>query len=67
MLTTIEPGERGALAVVVIMSVLSLGMLGLIIQAPNATPDRFAHAGTPYSADHAAIPDSATEEQAPTF
>ena len=67
MLGTIEPGERRALTIVAVMTLLSLGMLGVIIPAPSAAPDRTMRAPTPYSADHAAIPDSAAQESPPTF
>jgi hypothetical protein len=67
MLNIIEPGDRHALAVVAVLTLLSLGMLGVIIPAPSAAPAARAQAPTPYSADHAAIADAATEERAPTF
>jgi hypothetical protein len=59
MTTTIEPGERRALVVVLAMTLLSLGMLGVIIPAP--APERMAAVGTVYSADHAAIRDDGSE------
>ena len=62
MKITIEPHERRAVAVVTALTLLSLGMLGVLIPAPSASHDRIAEGPTPYSAMHSAIPDSAVEE-----
>ena len=66
MKSTIRPDERRAIAVVTVLTLLSFGMLGVIIPAPHAA-DRSLHGSTPYSAMHAAIPDSATQELPPQF
>ena len=66
MKSTIQPDERRAIAVVTVLTLLSFGMLGLIIPAPHAA-DRSVEGPTPYSAMHAAIPDSAVQELPPQF
>jgi hypothetical protein len=67
MLNIIEPGDRHALAVVAVLTLLSLGMLGVIIPAPSAVSDARAKTATAYSADHAAIADAAVQVLPPTF
>ena len=67
MTSTIKPHERRAIAVVTALTLLSLGMLGVLIPAPGASRDRVAEGPTPYSAMHSAIPDSAVEELPPQF
>ena len=66
MMSTIQPDERRAIAVVSVLTLLSLGMLGLILPMPHAA-DRPADGPTPYSAMHAAIPDSTVQELPPQF
>ena len=64
---TIDSHERRAIVVVAALTVLSLGMLGMLIPAPDASHDRVAEGPTPYSAMHSAIPDSSVEELPPQF
>jgi hypothetical protein len=62
MMTAFDRTERRAIAVVAALTLLSLGMLGVILPSPSATADRAAEGVTPYSAAHSAIPDSAAQE-----
>ena len=58
--TTTTYEERRAVAVVLAMTILSLGMLGVLI--PSPAPERVASAGTVYTPLHEAIKDNGSDE-----
>ena len=66
-MSTIEPNERRAVAVVAALTILSLGMVGVLVPTSGASRERIAQGPTPYSALHSAIPESAVHELAPQF
>jgi len=60
LMTTNTSGERRAVAVVLAMTLLSLGMLGVLVPAP--APERVASVGTVYTPLYEAIKDTGPEE-----